>query len=499
MQLRRTLEQAGQGRGQIAASVGEPGVGKSRLVFELTHSHRLEGWLVLESGSVSYGKATSYLPVIDLLKGYFRIGDRDTHRGIREKVTGKILTLDRALEPILPALLTLLDVPVDDSQWQCLDPLQRRQRTMDAIKRLLLRESQDQPLVVVFEDLHWVDTETQALLENLVESLPTARLFLLVDYRPEYGHGWGNKTYYTQLRLDPLPPESTVELLEALLGSAASLQPLEQLLATRTGGNPLFIEESVRTLIETGALVGAVGNYQIAKPLRDIHVPATVHAILAARIDRLPPEEKHLLQCAAVVGKDVPYALLAAIAEEPEGRLRTLIAHLQAGEFLYETSLFPDLEYTFKHALTHEVAYGTVLHERRRALHASIVPAVERIWSDRLVEHAERLSEHAVRGAVWDKALAYLQQAGAKAYGRSAHREAVAFWETALSCLEHLPPSREVSETGIELRMRLRNSLTQLGELARWGEYLQEAERLAEALGDQRRLTQVTSLLGNTS
>jgi class 3 adenylate cyclase/DNA-binding IscR family transcriptional regulator len=466
--LRRALEQAGQGRGQIAAVVGEPGVGKSRLVFELTHSHRVEGWLVLEAGSVSYGKATSYLPVIELLKGYFRIGDRDTHRDIREKVTGKILTLDRGLEPILPALLTLLDVPSDDLQWQGLDPPQRRQRTLDAIKRLLLRESQVQPLVVVFEDLHWADTETQALLESLVESLPTVRLLLLVNYRPEYSHSWGNKTYYAQLRLDALPAESAGELLAALLGSDADLQPLKQVLAARTGGNPLFLEESVRTLVETGALVGARGGYRLAKPLGDIHVPATVQAILAARIDRLLPEEKQLLQCAAVVGKDVPYALLAAIAEEPEERLRTILAHLQSAEFLYETSLFPDLEYTFKHALTHEVAYGSVLHERRRVLHAKLVPAIERIWSARLAEHAERLSEHAVRGAVWDKALAYLKQAGAKAYGRSAHREAVAFRETALTCLEHLPPDRKRSETGIELRIQLRNSLTQLGGMRAW-------------------------------
>jgi class 3 adenylate cyclase len=326
--LRRALEQAGQGHGQIAAVVGEPGVGKSRLVFEVIHSYRMEGWLALESGSVSYGKATSYLPVIDLLKSYVRIGDRDTHRDIREKVTGKILTLDRGLEPILPALLTLLDVPAEDAQWQGLDPPQRRQRTLDAVKRLLLRESQVQPLLVVFEDLHWVDTETQALLENLVESLPTARLLLLVNYRPEYSHTWGNKTYYTQLRLDALPPEAAGELLEALLGPDAALRPLKEVLTARTGGNPLFLEEIVRTLVETGALVGARGGYRLAKPLGDIHVPATVQAILAARIDRLPPEEKELLQCAAVVGNDVPYALLAAIATEPEGRLHTLLAHL---------------------------------------------------------------------------------------------------------------------------------------------------------------------------
>src|SRR5262245_22470091 len=213
--LCQALERAGACRGQVVALVGEPGVGKSRLFWEFTHSRRIVDWLILESGSVSYGKATPYLPLIDLLKAYFKITDRDDQREICEKVTGKLLTLDRALVPTLPAFLTLLDVVVEDAQWQNLDPPQRRQRTLEAIKRLLLRESQIQPLILVIEDLHWIDSETQAFLDSLIEALPTTRLLLLVNYRPEYQHGWGSKTYYTQLRIDPLPPESADELLQA--------------------------------------------------------------------------------------------------------------------------------------------------------------------------------------------------------------------------------------------------------------------------------------------
>jgi class 3 adenylate cyclase len=266
-QLDQAWARAAAGQGQVVAGVGEPGVGKSRLFYEFTRSHHTHGWLQLASHSVSYGKATAYLPVLDLLKSYFQIDAQDDVRRRREKVTGKLLTLDRALEPMLPAVLALLEVPVEDPQWQAFDPPQRRRRTLEAIKHLLLRESQVQPLLVVFEDLHWIDAETQALLDSLVESLPTARLLLLVNYRPEYQHGWGSKSSYTQLRLDPLPPARADEFLQALLGEDASLASLTQLLITRTQGNPFFLEESVRTLVETGVLVGEHGGYRLGLPL----------------------------------------------------------------------------------------------------------------------------------------------------------------------------------------------------------------------------------------
>jgi class 3 adenylate cyclase/predicted ATPase len=458
--VRQALEKAGAGHGQVVALVGEPGVGKSRLVWELIHSHRTHGWLVLESGSASYGKATPYLPVIDLLKTYFQIEPRDDARRIREKVTGKLLSLDRALEPSLPALLALLDVPVEEPQWQDLDPSQRRQRTLEAVKRTLLRECQVQPLCLVFEDLHWIDMETQAILDRLIDSLPSARLLVLVNYRPEYQHGWGSKTYYTQLGIDPLPPESTEELLRTLLGGDPGLEPLKRLLLERTEGNPLFLEESARTLIETQVLVGERGAYRLANAITSIQVPPTVQAILAARIDRVPAEEKHILQAAAVIGTDVPLALLQAVVELPEEELRRHLTHLQAAEFLYEARLFPELEYTFKHALTCEVTYGSLLQERRRALHARIVQAIEHLHSERLPEHVERLAHHAFRGEVWEKAVGYLRQAGTKAALRSANREAVVCFERALDALGRLPETRHTLEQGIDIRVDLGPALT---------------------------------------
>ncbi len=493
--LRRSLEQAGAGHGQAMAIVGEPGVGKSRLVWEVIHSHRVHGWLILHAGSVSYGKATSYLPVIDLLKSYFTIEARDGPRAVREKLTGKLLMLDRALEGSLPALLSLLDVPTDDPQWPTLDPPQRRRRTLDAVKRLLLRESQVQPLLVVFEDLHWIDSETQALLDGLVESLPTARLLLLVNYRPEYQHPWGSRTYYTQLRLDPLPPESAEEFLGALLGPDPGLEPLERVLIARTEGNPFFLEESVRALIDTGSLAGERGAYRLVRPLPTIQVPATVQAVLAARIDRLAPGDKAILQTASVVGKDVPLLLLQAIAAQLEEELHAAIGRLQAAEFLFEAGIFPEVEYTFKHALTHDVAYGSLLQDRRRTLHRQIVETIERLYPDRLAEHIERLAHHAFRGEQWGKAVTYLRQAGVKAFERSANREAVTYLEQALMALAHLPETRETLEQAIDVRLELRNALFPLGELERIQGYLREAEGLSRGLDDQRRLGWVSAYM----
>ena len=488
--LRQTLEHARAGHGQVVAVVGEPGVGKSRLYYEFTHSHRVIDWLIIESGSVSYGKATPYLPLIDLLKAYFKIQDRDNQREIREKVTGKLMTLDEALKSTLPALLTLLDVSVDDNVWERLDPAERRRRTLDALKRILLRESQIQPLLVVFEDLHWIDSETQAFLDGLIESLPTARLLLLVNYRPEYQHNWGSKTYYSQIRIDPLTPDSAKEVLGSLLGDDRALEPLKDLLIARTEGTPFFLEESVRTLIEMNALAGERGSFRLAKPIESIQVPASVQAVLAARLDRLAPEAKRLLQSAAVIGKDFPCALLYGVAERSEEDLRRELGHLQAAEFIYETRLFPDLEYTFKHALTHEVAYGSLLQDRRRALHARIVHAIEKLYSDRLSEHLERLAHHAVRGELWERAVTYSRQVGRKAAARCTYREAALYFEQALDVLGHLPETRDTVAQAIDIRIELGPVL-----IAAKGSYGREVEEiytvareLCERVGETARL-----------
>jgi class 3 adenylate cyclase/tetratricopeptide (TPR) repeat protein len=494
--LRETLEKSRAGQGQIVAVSGEPGVGKSRLFWEFTHSHRTHGWLILESSPVSYGRMTSYLPVSELLKTYFGIEDHDDQRRIREKVTGKILTLDDSLRGTIPVFLGLLDVPSEEADQET-EPRERRRRTLDALKRLLLRESQVQPLLVIFENLHWLDGETQAFLDSLVESLPAARMLLMVNYRPEYSHGWGSKSYYTQFRIDPLQPDSADELLQAILGNDAELTPLKRLLVTQTEGNPFFLEECVQSLVEIGALVGDRGQYRLDKPVDTLQMPPTVQAVLASRIDRLEPEDKRLLQAASVIGKDVPFALLDAIADLPEEALRTGLMRLQSAEFVYETTLFPALEFTFKHMLTHDVAYGSLVTGRRRSLHARVVDALERLYVDRLGEQVERLAHHAVRGETWEKAIGYLRQAGAKATSRAGNQEAVAFLEQALQALTHLPEGHAKLEQAIDIRLELRPPLLQLGRLREVLQLSKEAEQLGAELGDETRQARVYSYLVN--
>ena len=497
--LVEAMRRAQAGRGQLVAVIGEAGVGKSRLCYEFTRSPEARQWVVLETGSVSYGKGTSFSPVVDLLKQYFRIESRDDHPRIRERVTEKLVSVDPALARYHAALLWLLDVPSDDPQWPDVDPSQRRRRALDGVKVLLLRESARQPVVLLCEDLHWIDPETEAFLDELVASLPAARLLLLVTYRPEYHHNWPNMSHCAQFRMEALPRETTDELLETLLGPDPGLQPLKRLLVQLTDRNPLFLEETVRTLSETGVLAGGPGAYRQARRIEALQIPPTVQAILAARIDRLPDGAKRLLQSAAVVGMDVPLVLLQEIADEGDGDPTGNLAALQAGEFLYESRLFPDFEYTFRHVLTHDVAYGGLSQARRRALHARIASAIERLQPKRAVDDVDRLAQHTFRGEVWDRAVRYSRQAGGKAQQRSAHREAVGWLEQALTALAHLPTDAVTLGQAIDLRLELRGSLYAIGELERMHEHLREAEGLAEQLGDARRRGWVSMHLGEYS
>ncbi len=402
--MRNAAEQARDGHGQIVAAIAEAGTGKSRLFFEFKAKNQ-SGWTVLETFSVSHGKASAYLPIIELLHGYFRITSEDDARTRREKVNGKVLTLDRSLEDTLPYLFVLLGIVEGDDPLAQMDGQVKRRRTLDAIKRILLRESMNKPLMVIFEDLHWIDEETQAFLNLLADSIGTAKILLLVNYRPEYSHQWNSKTYYIQLRLDPLGKESAEEMLSALLGDGTELAPLKRLIIEKTEGNPFFMEETVQVLFDENALVRDGGAVKLIRSLAELKIPPTVQAILAARIDRLPQDAKDLLQTLAVIGREFPLSLIRAVVSIPDDETMRLLDDLQLGEFIYEQPAIGDSEYTFKHALTQEVSYNSVLMERRRQLHGRIGAALESLYTNSIDDHLDELAHHYSRSGNSAKAL----------------------------------------------------------------------------------------------
>ena len=346
--------------------------------------------------------------------------------------------LDPALAETLPYILSLLGIANAGTSLAMMDAGIRRRRTLEAVKRIIIRESLNQPLVVVFEDLHWIDAETQELLDLLVDSIANARILMLVNYRPEYHHAWGNRTCYTQLRLHPLGGQSADEMLYALLGGDASLQSLKRLIIEKTQGNPFFMEEIVRALVEQGVLVRN-GSTKLTKPLTVISIPPTVQGILASRIDALPASEKGLLQLLAVIGKDFPLNLVGQITASPDDQLESMLKGLQTGEFIYEQPASGEAEYTFKHALTQEVAYNSVLMERRRLLHERTGEAIEALFKDRIDDHLAELAHHYSRSANTRKAVEYLFRAGRQAVARYAHSEAVSRFSSALEFLKRMP------------------------------------------------------------
>lgn len=439
--LSKLLAQTESGAGQVVLIVGEPGIGKSRLVHEFVHSPLIQDWTVLQSGTTSHDTSATYLAIAILLRAWFDIGERDSPSEAAPKLHAGIEKLDRALAPALPALCALLDLPVNDPHWATLSPPQKRHRTLNAVQALVMRKAEERPLALVVEDLHWVDVGTQAVLDHLVTGLAAARVLLLFTCRPEYRHEWSGKSYFSRLRLDPLAAVNADRLLRTLLGEEGSLAGLRRSLIAQTSGTPLFLEESVRALAETGALVGSVGSYRAAAAVEDLQIPSTVQAVLAARIDRLPLSAKSLLQTAAVIGKDVPLEFLQPIADVPEDALQNILAELQGAEFLYPTRLLPEPEYTFKHALTHQVAYESVLRERRRAVHVRLVELIEALYSDRVDEQAERLAHHALGGELWDKAVRYLHRSAVRAMQRSAHQQAIQYLKRGLAIIDGLPDS----------------------------------------------------------
>ena len=452
--MRRVFEQAAHGHGQVAAIVAEAGTGKSRMVYEFKTTLPAE-CKVLEACSVSHGKASAWQSVLELLWNYFGITDTDDTATRRRKLEEKVVAVDSALNETLPYLYSLMGLAEDAETLAQMNPQVRRRRMLDALRRIIIRESLNHhPLVLIFEDLHWVDSETQALLDSLVDSIASAHVLLLVNYRPEYRHNWAGRSYYTQFSLTPLGAESTTEMLDALLGSEPTLLPLKNLIVQKTEGNPFFIEEIVQALFDQGTLVRN-GAVKLTRSLAEIHISPTVQGILASRIDRLAADVKELLQTLAVIGKNLPLGLIKRVIAKGEDKLERMLSDLQTSEFIYEQPALSEPEYAFKHALTQEVAYNSLLIERRKILHERTANQIEALFKLRLKDYYGDLARHYRRSENRQKAVEYLRLAGQQAAQRSAHADAVNHLSAALDSLKALPDTTQRSQQELALQMML--------------------------------------------
>ena len=492
--LRDCLARVKAGRGQVVGIVGEPGVGKSRLLYEFKNSLGGERVTWLEGHCVAYGQTTPYLPVLDILRANFQIEDGDNQLQIREKLLHRGLRqLDPAQEGVLPFLGELFGLPGDES-LKFLDPRDKRKKTFEAIRSLAVAGSQLRPLVVVVEDLHWIDKTSEDYFAFLIESLAGLSLLLLTTLRPGYAVRWGDKTFYTQLALDLLTEDETEAMVTALVESRDIPLELVRFVRERAEGNPLFVEEITAALLERGAIVRQNGGFRWAGTA-GAELPATIQDIIRARIDRLEEPVKRTVQTAAVIGREFGVRLLTRIsevAEEVERYLDTL-RHL---EMIHEKHFFPELEYIFKHAVTQDVAYQSLLVPRRKELHGAIGRVMEELYADRVEEHAAILAYHYSRSERQDKAVEYSLLAGNLAARFYANGEATTYFQQAHKTARSLPPSPEAQRAEIDAAVKLATVGVTRQDIERDRENLAQARDLADALHDEPRLALVLYWLG---
>ena len=489
------------GSGRLVAIVGEAGVGKSRLVREFMARSLPRHWRAITYAADIQFADVAYAAVAGLMRAYFGIAEGEDAKGVRARVAAavQVLTLPPA---VLRALLALFGSPATeaDPAWVALEPMQRRRELVEAVKALLHRHAADQPLLAVLEDLHWLDAASREVLESLIESLPASRFALLVNYRPEFVHGWASLGHYRQIRLDPLTAEGARALLDRALGTDATLDSLKQRLAARAGGNPFFLEECARATEATGLLRGKPGAYRLVGDPDHLVLPATVQAVIAARLDRLATDDKRLLQVAAVVGAEASEPLLRAVSDLPDEAFGRAVARLHTAEFLLPLRVVPEPVHRFKHALTHEVVYGSLLRQDRRELHLRVLRALEQSQNAKAPQRAaeaavEMLAFHSARAEEWESAAEYGRRAGLRAAARSANREAIGHYGRALDSLRRLPQGSERAAAEVDLHLEIRNALFVLGEPDAIPAHLEEAARIAEASGDTPRRVRAGLLL----
>jgi class 3 adenylate cyclase/tetratricopeptide (TPR) repeat protein len=485
--LREAFDKAAAGSGQVVGISGEAGVGKSRLLIELRTMLSSGHYTYLEGRCLHYGGAMPYLPLLDILRSYFGIKEGEREAIIRKNMTDKVLALDENLKPVLAPFQDLLSLKVQDEAYLKLEPRRKRERTFEALRDLFIRLSQDRPLVLAVEDLHWIDQTSQAFLDYLIGWLANAPILLLVLYRPEYTHTWGSKSYYTKIGVNQLSTGTSAELVQSILEGAKVAPELRDLILNRTAGIPLFMEEFTHSLIENGTIEKTDNRYVLSSKAASISIPDTIEGIIAARIDRLEENLKRTMQVASVIGREFAFRILHTITGMKED-LKSYLINLQGLEFIYEKSLFPELEYIFKHILTQEVAYNSLLVRRRKEIHENIGRAIEEVYPERLEEFYEMLAYHYLKAENFEKAAHYLNLSGIKATSIHAPREAFHYFTEALGAMKRLPQTDENKRSQIEVSLLMYPARMYLGQPEGSLQILQAGARLSEELGDQRSL-----------
>jgi class 3 adenylate cyclase/tetratricopeptide (TPR) repeat protein len=489
--LQQALQSAGVGHGQVVMVKGQAGTGKSRLVHEFLQTPELSSWTVLKAAAAAYRRGTPYLAISNLLRSWCGIPEQAPPAEAKSRLHDALAALPAGSSTYLPALHSLLELPVEDADWPTLEPAVRRQRMMSTAKELFLRWAQSRPLLLWFEDIQWTDGETRDVVESLVEAMEASRLLVVLTCRPEYEAKWESKDCVTAVLLDPLESSAADQLVRALLGSNAATEEVRALIVERTGGTPLFIEETVRTLEESGVLRMRATGYELTREIREIRIPETVQSVIAARIDSLSPKRKTLLQIASVIGSEIPLLLLREVVDLGAVELQNLLGELQVAQFLYEAPNATSLQLKFRHDLVQEVAYGSLISAKRQMLHARVLRAMESQNQEKPQDVVEGLAHHALNAALWEEAVSYLSRAGDKALELSAYREAGAFFESALQALTHLPQDREHIREGVDIRLRMRAMFGATEDYNRIEHYLAEAETLATLIDDRPRLAAI--------
>ncbi|MDM7998548.1 MAG: adenylate/guanylate cyclase domain-containing protein [Dehalococcoidia bacterium] len=493
--LREAFDKAKGGSGQVVCIVGEAGVGKSRLLLELRRTLQSDEYTYLEGQCLHYGSSMPYLPLLDILRSYFGLKEGEREFLVRKRLEEKTSSIDAKLKAILPPLQELLSLKVEDEAYLKLEPQKKREKIFEAIRDLLVVQSQRKPLVLAVEDLHWIDKTSEEFLTYFIGHLPNSRILLLLLYRPEYTHQWGSKSCYSQIRVDELPTKPSADLVRAMLEEGEVAPELRQLILNRAAGNPLFMEEFTHTLLENGSIQKKDHQYVLSRKPSEIHVPDTIQGIIAARMDRLDENLKRIMQVASVIGRDFAYRILQTITGMQE-ELKGHLVNLQGLEFIYEKSLYPELEYVFKHALTQEVAYNSLLLKRRKQIHERIGKAIEELYPDRLEEFCEALAHHYSTAENWEKAFQYLRLSTEKAQRSYSTREAHRYYIEALSTLKQLPDTEENKRAKIDMTRSMRPVLAALGFPEGCLDILRGVLATAEELGDRRAALELYGMIG---